>query len=514
MTASGIYTYDPDRPQVVPDQGIAVGIAIGTLTFVVLLHMFSRRGGILVNNAFAVVKVALLLAIICLGIAKAAGRFGGPGDVIRNNFTHGVFKTQRSDAASWSNSLMFCMYSFSGYEQPFYILAEAKSPRKYFPKYTVLALIIAMVLFLLVNISFLLVVDVHMDNVIPRENGLPLSRDMATLFFDHLFQDTERASRAMAGLIALSIFGNLVVMTFTAARVKQEIAKEGILPWSLFFATSYITPFGLWKSWMSGTKSSGKEVEQAPTAAFCLHWFTSVLLILVTLPISDPTKSYSALVSLYSYVIVVLIGCWVSTGLLLIKLRRSKWHWQKTRRYRPWLSPAHAIIYAVATAFMLITAFIPPKRGSPYHQSVTGFPWYIIPAIGITAPFWGVLWYWGLLIHEWRIGKQLEVSRTAYWIKDPDCDDEHVEYIQDLEIIDHFWQITARDNMSDKFSMTEREPVVNSANDQSPNTHGDAIGGDDDGGLEHGGGRRRDGANDRRHGPATRLRRLSDGFDP
>lgn len=31
---------------------------------------------------------------------------------------------------------------------------------------------------------------------------------------------------------------NLIVMTFTAARVKQEIAKEGILPESLLFANT------------------------------------------------------------------------------------------------------------------------------------------------------------------------------------------------------------------------------------------------------------------------------------
>ena len=34
------------------------------------------------------------------------------------------------------------------------ILAESKSPRKYFPKYTVLALLIAALLFLLVNIAY------------------------------------------------------------------------------------------------------------------------------------------------------------------------------------------------------------------------------------------------------------------------------------------------------------------------------------------------------------------------
>lgn len=118
MTASGIY--DPMSGDA-PDKGSAAGIAIGALTFVVLLHMFSRRGGILVNNAFAIAKVMLLVAIIALGIAKGAGAFSGPGKAPLENFTSEVFVTNRKDATSWSNSLMLCMYTFSGYEQPFYV---------------------------------------------------------------------------------------------------------------------------------------------------------------------------------------------------------------------------------------------------------------------------------------------------------------------------------------------------------------------------------------------------------
>ena len=68
MIASG--HYDP-RSEQLPSHKTAVGIAIGTLTFVILLHIFSRRGGILINNAFAIVKVALLLTITYLGIAES-----------------------------------------------------------------------------------------------------------------------------------------------------------------------------------------------------------------------------------------------------------------------------------------------------------------------------------------------------------------------------------------------------------------------------------------------------------
>ena len=40
---------------------------------------------------------------------------------------------------------------------------------------------------------------------------------MATLFFKDIFE-SDAATRVMAGIIALSIFGNIVVVTFTASR--------------------------------------------------------------------------------------------------------------------------------------------------------------------------------------------------------------------------------------------------------------------------------------------------------
>lgn len=45
---------------------------------------------------------------------------------------------------------------------------------------------------------------------------------MVTVFFDNLFGN-EVAPRIMSGIIAFSILGNLVVMTFTASRGKSSL---------------------------------------------------------------------------------------------------------------------------------------------------------------------------------------------------------------------------------------------------------------------------------------------------
>lgn len=464
MQASGIY--DPAQDEK-PDQATAVGIALAVLTLVVILHMISRRGGIWLNNILALVKVALLLAIICLGMAKAAGAFSnreGPSnaEVIRKNFRQDVWTTRRKDVSSWSTSLMLCMYSFSGFEQPFYVLAECKGPRRNLPKYTVLAMIIAIILYFGVNISYLLVIDRDLVLDDPTYTG-----DFASAFFEELFGgDHQQAARSMSALIAVSIFGNLVVMTFTAARVKQEIAKEGILPWSLSLATSYPTPYGLFKKWRARGNLADWEIEHAPTAAFILHWLTSILLVLLTLPVRDPRYAYSALVSLYTYAIIGVIGFWVSGGLLMLKHQRERWGWKEPwRRYKPWPSPVHAIVYCAASGFMLIASFIPPTKGSPFHKDITGIDWYIIPAIGLSAPLWGVLYYGGFVLYQNHTGQQLVVTRQAYCEIDPDSPStskqesepaiSSVEYVQHTEIVDINWQLKTGAALSTAFTEDE-----------------------------------------------------------
>ena len=200
------------------------------------------------------------------------------------------------------------------------------------------------------------------------------------------------------------------------------------------------------------THAPDEDIERAPTLAFVVHWLSSILLVVVTAPIADPSTAYYVLTSLYAYSINTLIGCWVAVGLIMVKVQRSKWHWQERRRYRPWISPLHVVVFAIVTGFILIANFMPPTRGSPYHQSATGLPWYIVPAIGLTAPLWGIVWYWALQIHEWRIGRQLTVTREAYWAPDPDYPSE---YVQKAEIVDLTWQITARDDMSEDFPLAQ-----------------------------------------------------------
>jgi len=56
-----------------------IALAITILTVCPLIHMLSRRGGIWINNGFAIIKVALLFVIFILGWVHAAGSIKSKG---------------------------------------------------------------------------------------------------------------------------------------------------------------------------------------------------------------------------------------------------------------------------------------------------------------------------------------------------------------------------------------------------------------------------------------------------
>ena len=71
------------------------GLAVMSLTFACVLHALWRKGGIVLNNLLAFVKVSMLLAIIVLGFAVSAGAtFGNVRIVPKGLPLLGILKLQ------------------------------------------------------------------------------------------------------------------------------------------------------------------------------------------------------------------------------------------------------------------------------------------------------------------------------------------------------------------------------------------------------------------------------------
>jgi amino acid transporter len=68
-----------------PSNGAVRGIAIAVATFTCFVHAFSRRGGILLNNILALVKLCILFFIIITAIVVAAGGLSKTENIISKN---------------------------------------------------------------------------------------------------------------------------------------------------------------------------------------------------------------------------------------------------------------------------------------------------------------------------------------------------------------------------------------------------------------------------------------------
>ena len=163
------------------------GLAVICMTAACLLHAAWRKGGIVLNNLLAVLKSLILVAIVIIGFATSAGASFGHGHVhgqtispttnkSTSNFDpHSSFTLATGDPAGYAASILFIVYSFSGYEQPFYVchrthsadetlrinltlnqqvLSEVHRPKKTFAKSTITAQTFVIILFMLVNIAY------------------------------------------------------------------------------------------------------------------------------------------------------------------------------------------------------------------------------------------------------------------------------------------------------------------------------------------------------------------------
>lgn len=148
---------------------------------------------------------------------------------------------------------------------------------------------------------------------------------------------------------------------------------------------------------------------------------------------TPPDIAYTVLVSIYSYVVLILVRFFVASGLLYLRFGQGK-SWLSSRGFKPWGGPTAALIYSSVFGFLLIAFFIPPAAGSPFTTKSRGIDWYIVPCIGLGFLALGYVYYLCFAHLIPRIRKQvLVVERQAVIVK------EKGEWVQALEVVEAIW---------------------------------------------------------------------------
>ncbi|KAF8462024.1 amino acid permease-domain-containing protein [Kalaharituber pfeilii] len=404
-------------------------IALIIITVVCLLHGVWRAGGIYVNNFFATIKIGILLFFILAGLAayiRGRVRTGEhPGLELRPDR---IFVNQGlvggGGVHGWVATLLDVCFSYAGFENAHYVLSEIKDPQRTF-KWSALFAVVAA------------------DDLIKNPNDA-----MSDIFARKVFGDNASAHKAILIMVAISAFGNIVVTTFIASKVKQEIAKEGILPFSFFWRKDYTSTFTrlfrkdnieLYRDYnqpvgyplgnLESPQGShhnpsvstdprsynvtdqapmqpltprkyeqypGIPPEKAPVPALFLHWLTSVILV-----VAPPARqTYSLLACLYVYMIHAWLGMFLSAGLLYVGY------------YKQWVADRERAQYARHSAINSTSPPLPPPTQYNW-RAIAGFR----PPLGPIFPVIHFLSSTSIVIGAWIPHKngQVTTGTTVRW---------------------------------------------------------------------------------------------------
>ncbi|KAG9311597.1 APC amino acid permease [Chiua virens] len=330
-------------------------------TFCVIVHGAFLNFGLRLQNVLGAFKLVVLVLVAGSGFLSL---IGVPGFAVGreydqpNNYTWQTFWEGSSFGA---NAFVIGMYnviwSYIGYSNANYALSEVRDPIKTIKLAAPLAMCFVALVYIFVNVAYFAVIskaDMLHGGTIP-----------AALFFRNLYGPA--TERALSVVISFSMLGNILSVLFTQGRVVQELGREGVLPWSSFFASN--KPFN------------------APLPGLFTQYLISVLLMVL----SPPGDAYLFIVNYSSYPLA-LFNLLVSGGLLLLYTDAFK-------AYK-WDPPFRAYKFAVvffflSNVFLVVVPMIPPSAGyEPYEHLLYYSHVFIALSVGLLGVLYWFIFFW------------------------------------------------------------------------------------------------------------------------
>ncbi|KAI0448052.1 methionine permease [Xylaria telfairii] len=329
------------------------GLAVALLTIITVIHGVWYRAGIQIQNFLGWVKVGLVIfmvlsALYVVVLRKSQDDLEEPTTSFGPDSWDGLWEGSDWSFGTIATSLFKVFYSYAGLTNLNNVMNEVKDPVRTLKSVSLSALVTACFLYLLANLAYFAVV--------PVEEIKQSGQLIAALFFERVFgQNVGRRFLPLA--VALSAAGNVMVVTFALARLNQEIARAGFLPFSRYLSSS--KPFN------------------APMGGLIVHYIPSVLVIVL-----PPTNE------VYSFILEVegypgqIYGFAITVGLLWLRYKRP----DLKRPFKAWLP---AVFFRALLCLALLAApFFPPSNPDPNGL------WYATYAVvGVGVIVFGVL-YW------------------------------------------------------------------------------------------------------------------------
>ncbi|KAF2120982.1 amino acid permease-domain-containing protein [Lophiotrema nucula] len=346
------------KPSGIDSEWVNKGISITALSLVCLCHAFTPKWGIWLSNILGVFKMIVLALIIFTGLAALAGRMHAPRPDNFSSFDGAGSACElppfakSTQAANYALALLQVLYSYSGWESANYVLTEVRDAPRTLRIAAPMAVSMVMLSYILANIAYFAASTKSQI----ANSGVTV----AAGFFEHVWGPSTFVTRVLPVVISLSSLGNVFAQTFANGRVKQEFAKEGVLPFSRLWASDWPV--------------------KAPSGGIFLHWLFSFVLI-----IGPKTSDVYPFVTTLSTYTQSWIKFLVGVGLLYMTFNaQSGWRNERTSLHA-W--PPTTAFWLISLLFVLLAPFMKNTTLTPT------IPWYVIPTIGCSMLVVGTL-YW------------------------------------------------------------------------------------------------------------------------
>ncbi|KND89593.1 High-affinity methionine permease [Tolypocladium ophioglossoides CBS 100239] len=340
------------------------GIALACLTAAFAIHGTALKWGIRLQNALGVLKILVILVIIIAPLVNLS-------KVREINGFAKPFEGTTGSAYGVVTALYSVIWSYVGYSNANYALSETKNPTRTLRFAAPLALATISVLYMLANVAYFAGVS--------KQDILEAKRLVAASLFRNMFGAS--AERALSVFVALSAVGNVLSVIFSQGRLVQELGREGILPFSRFWASN--RPFN------------------APLAGLFEHWLVTAITILAP-PAGD---AYNFILNLISYPLAI-INVFVAGALIHLYRHRESWNWNPPLK----ASLPVAVFFLLSNVYLVVAPFVPPEDGQSVYENL---PYWIHCVVGFGVIFaGGVYWLiWAVVLP--KIGRYELVQETV-----------------------------------------------------------------------------------------------------
>jgi basic amino acid/polyamine antiporter, APA family len=274
-------------------------LGFGITWLAALVHLCGVKFGGAYHNTWTALKLAFIVAFIIAGFAVGHGQ--------SVSFAPSAADFGYIGAAPFAISLVFVMYSYSGWNAATYIVGELREPSRALPRALFVGTGIVIVLYVALNAVFLATTPMQ---------ELAGQIDVALIAGKHVFGSL--GGRIVGAVISVGLISSISAMTWIGPRVTMTMGED--VPLLRAF--------------------SRKSKRGVPAVAIVFQLLVSNLLLL--------TQSFEAVLDFIQF---GLAFCSFFAVLGVIKMRIT--HPKLSRPYRAWGYPVTPIIFLSVTLFMM-----------------------------------------------------------------------------------------------------------------------------------------------------------------